>query len=257
MEEKSAVIYIVIIATVVLALLVAGLLVLMLAGRNRKLKFVNERLEMETHFQEELMKTQVEVADSTLNDVASELHDNIGQMLTLTLMQLNRITLPEAQPQVRETYEVVQQAINELRSMSKDLSSDYIKSLNLKESLQRIFDRIGRSGLVVAEMHFPEHIYFHTKDKELILFRMVQELINNSLKHAQATEMLLSVLAEGDEVKLEYKDNGLGFEYKEGEMKNGLGLSSIMKRAKLLKASHVKISTAPNHGFKFNLNIPM
>jgi hypothetical protein len=232
-----------------------------LIGRNRRLKHNNEVLEMKSNFEKELMKTQVEVAENTLNDIARDLHDDVGQMLTFSIIQLNNFSISSDEglnKKLSEVKDSVQNTLQSVRSISKTLSNDYLTSFGIFESLKRLFERINKQEAIRAELRFPESILFRSKSNELFSFRIIQELINNTLKHAGATELHLKVHEEIASIKIQYSDNGTGIpkdKLNAGEMRKGLGFTNIYKRAELMKG-RIQIESETGQGFHFILIFP-
>ncbi len=255
----SSIVFFVALSTVVLLVLAGMVVNLLLISRNRRLKHRNEVLEMKTSFEKELMKTQVEVAEHTLNDIARDLHDDVGQMLTLSIIQLNNLKDEHAPTssvdQVRET---VQSTLHSVRSLSKTLSNDYITSFGIRDSLNRLFERLNKQRMIKAELSFPDEVVFHSKPSELFVFRIIQELVSNTLKHAGATKIYTGIIEVGDVIEIDYRDNGKGMDIellKSGTLKSSLGYVNIFHRVEMLKGN-ITIPEISSEGFYFRFSIP-
>lgn len=162
-----------------------------------------------------------------------ELHDGLGPLLSSAKMSLSLLSKAEMQEKDREillnTAAVIDEAIRSLREISNNLSPHILNNFGLVRGIRNFVDRVGA-------MHAPT-ITFDTKLRderfdsniEVILYRVVCELINNSLKHSRCTEILLTLRLEGDNLRLDYRDNGCGFSPKLISDK-GMGLSNIKSR---------------------------
>jgi two-component system NarL family sensor kinase len=260
-KETNDFIFTVIASSSGLAVLSVLVVNLLLVGRNRRLKHQAQVLEMKSNYEKELMKTQVEVAENTLNDIARDLHDDVGQMLTFSIIQLNNLketTDASLENKIMEVRASVQNTLQSVRGISKTLSSDYISSFGIYESLQRLFERLNKQGIIKSTLHFSSTILFRSRSNELFAFRIIQELVNNTVKHAEATKIILKVSEEDNSIRLEYQDNGKGIPkglLKQDQLKNSLGFTNIYKRAELMKGN-LEFRTDSGEGFYLQLRFP-
>jgi len=249
------------ISTVAFLILAALVINLLLVSRNRRLKHQARVLELKSNFEKELVKTQVEVAENTLNDIARDLHDDVGQMLTFSIIQLNNIKEAANTPVENKLMDVrtsLQNTLQSVRSISKTLSNDYITSFGIYESVQQLFGRLSRQGIVKTTLSFPQSVLFKSRSNELFAFRIIQELVSNTIKHAEATEIKLKVSEENNLLKMEYSDNGKGIQkdfLQRDRLKNSLGFTNISRRADLMKG-HIEIRTNDHEGFYLQLSFP-
>lgn len=251
----------VIITTIVLLLLVFLVVNLLLLGRNRRLKYQNQLLEVKTNYEKELLKTQVEVAENTLNDLARDLHDDIGQLLTFSIISLNSLPITnnaEFDEKIVSVKEVVQTTMNTIRYISRSYSSEYLSKFGFREAITRLFERINRSFNIHAEIDFPEAIVFNSHSNEIFLYRILQELINNSYKHSQGDYIKLTINEQNGNLHIEYHDNGIGLPVellKINNLKNSLGFTNIFNRAEFMKGD-VKFPDGKGKGFHFIFSFP-
>lgn len=256
MDKTSDIIFFVV-ATVIILLLLAVLVInLLLIGRNRKLKHGNELLKLKGDYQKELAKTQIEVIDSTLNDIGQQLHDDVGQMIAFSIVQLNNLETNDTslRKEIATIRESVQGSMHSLREISKTLSTDYLKSFGLFESLKRLVDSVQKTSGLIVHTNIDQNIVFNTMSNEVFCFRILQELFTNTLKHAHATEISLMLKKEDSFIHLLYSDNGKGISgisLHELKTEKSLGLTNIFKRVELMKG---RIELDSNKT-GFNLNI--
>ncbi|CAN5528396.1 hypothetical protein BH11BAC2_BH11BAC2_00980 [soil metagenome] len=259
-KEIGNVAFFLIVVTFLIVFLVLLLINLLLTGRNRKLKHQTEVLEIKASIEEEVNRVKIEVAESTLNDVAHDLHDNVGQLLTFSIIQLNNLRqnpLLSENNLVGEARDSVQEALQSIRSISKVLSHDYISSFGIKEATQRIFESLERNNVLKTQLDFQDDLEFVSSSNELFAFRIIQECVNNTIKHAEASEITLKVSLLGNEIQIIYQDNGKGSDknLEIEKLKNGLGMTSMRKRAEMMKGTF-EISPAVPHGLKILLEFP-
>lgn len=205
------------------------------------------------NYQKEIAKIRIEIKEQTLKNISWEIHDNIGQILST--MNLYSYRILEAapvslQPNVEEMQELIKVAITEVRSLSKVLNTDYIKNVGLLKSIELELDRMKRlrffgTQLIVEGTPFP----IAENDEEVILLRILQEFLSNTMKHAEATEIKVKFQYDKNTLNISVKDNGKGFEM--GEMK-GTGLLNMSNRAKLIGADFA-LESKINQGTQLNL----
>jgi len=244
------------VVTFILMLLTSIIFTLLLVARNRKLKYRNEILSVNANYQRELLVTKMEVIENTLSSIAHQLHDEVGQLITFSIVQLNSIQAPNTpfQIEIDNVRESIQSSLQSVREISKSLSADYLATFGIEESIRRLVNRIPKAGGLKCDFYLQPSVSFKSTSNEIFTFRIVQELITNTIKHAEATAISISIIAQNENIILEYSDDGKGipktFILNE-KSKSGLGLINIFKRVELMKG---KVSIPQvNSGFKFNL----
>ncbi len=262
MDTKSAdIIFVAGLVSVILLILVLLLFNLLLTGRNRRLRHKAEKLAFQAELEKELTRVKLEVAESTLTDVARDLHDDVGQLLSFSIIQMNAAknrSAVEQSDMYEEVRTTIQNALNSIRGISKVLSHDYISSFGLQEALQRLFENATRQTGIVAELNYPGRILFNTANNEILSFRIIQECMNNSLKHANAGTIRLSVVEQNGEVSLTFDDDGKGLtpgQLNSEELKNSLGFTNMRKRAEMM-SGQLQVLPAPNRGTRIILSFP-
>ena len=197
---------------------------------------------MQEGFSLTLLQTQLEIQEQTLKNISQEIHDNIGQALSLAKLNLN--TMPSTndevlQQKIQNSKELVSKAIVDLRDLSRSLDTDYVQEMGLQRAIEYELEMIKKTGTVETSMIIEGAMFRLEKQKELILFRIVQETFNNILKHAGAKTINVYI-NYGTAFTLVIKDDGKGVNLdplNEGKNKNfGLGIRNMHSRAKLIGA---------------------
>ncbi|MCO6498144.1 MAG: hypothetical protein J5I50_10825, partial [Chitinophagaceae bacterium] len=186
MYAKEEVIFTIIIVIFILIFFAIMFMVFLARNNARKnrLLFENERIKKE--YEETLLNSRLEIQEYTFNYVSREIHDNIGQMLSLARLQLNGIESPD---DIENTDELLGKAIADLRLLSHTLNTNHIKEKGLIPSVEELLNQFERSGKFKTHITLPEQSFHLSDDNELIVFRVIQELLNNISKHAQASEI--------------------------------------------------------------------
>lgn len=232
------------------ALLVFSVIYFVVLYRNRQLKNKKEQDELHANFSQELLKTQLEVQEQTLNYISNEIHDNITQVLSFVKLSLGNIASGiegEKKNKVVETRELVAQSITDLRDLSKSLSFEHIAAIGLIRTIENEVERVNKSGLLAISLEQDGASYPLGEQRELVLFRIFQESLNNTLKHADAKHLKIMLQYSADLFILTLEDDGSGFSTKTLENKSGSGLRNIENRASLIGGT-ATIDSSPGKG---------
>jgi signal transduction histidine kinase len=197
------------------------------------LRYILEKKELSNQFQRELLKTRLEAQEETLNQLGVDLHDNIGQLLSSSKLLIGvaeRSDDPSATLQLAD--ETISKAIYELRAMSKALNTKWLERFNLIENLQAESDRVTASKVLSVTLQHPLAIDMPA-DRQMMLFRIVQEAIQNSIKHAKASLISIVAKQEDDTLEVSITDNGKGFDVNNVAIQ-GVGVTNIRHRAQLM-----------------------
>jgi len=216
-------------------------------------KYEAEKVEMRKQFELEKLQSQLEIQEQTLKNISGEIHDNIGQILSLVGLQIS--TIPTNKPEkIDQTSELLDRAIEDLRNLSKRLDTDRITSIGIIEAITHEMKLIERTGKFVTELSVEADFEMLSPDKTIILYRIIQEILNNIIKHSKATKISIQLRDNDSEDILVIEDNGIGFDMKSMEGK-GLGLNNIVNRAKLI-GGIATINSSINHGTNITFKIP-
>lgn len=261
MSENQREIYIAVITTSVIFLLIAcGLIMLVLIYNRRKQKHIEEKAAMQNAFGAELIKTQYEVQEQTLQTIGAELHDNIGQLLSLTSLTLGSIEIEQdgkIKQKIDTAITLTNNSIKEMRMLGRLLQGENLIGQGLANAVLQELQWLEKSGRFEIsyqiEKHWPES---GNADKDLFIFRIIQEIINNIIKHAFCTRISIKLELKQGVLNLIVEDNGVGFDPgTQQEDKNGMGLQNINRRAAMIGGS-AEIYSMPGKGTSITLFIP-
>ncbi|MEX6626459.1 sensor histidine kinase [Tenacibaculum salmonis] len=231
---------ILIITTLIIIVIVGFLVVLFTVFQRRKNKLLQERAIAEKYFETAITETQIEIREETLRGISWELHDNIGQLLTLAKIQLQYAS-PGNIDDIKET---ITKSLVEIRALSKSINPEFINSINFTVALQLEIDRFNRLNYITASLTIIGDKIDLDQKSGIIIFRILQEFFSNTIKHAKAANLDVIIKYTENEVEITAKDNGVGFILDEVKI-NGIGLGNIKNRAKLIgaKANLISIPT--------------
>jgi two-component system NarL family sensor kinase len=207
-----------------------------------------EKHDLHFQFQKTLMQAQLEIQEHTFKNISQEIHDNIGQVLSLAKLNLSAIELnPEddCREKAMGAKRLVSKAIQDLRDLSRSLNTDYVSEMGLAKAIEYELEMIRKSALYETALSINGTASSFGKQKELILFRIIQEVLNNIIKHANATLIRVALEYGTDFFCLTVSDNGNGFDL--GRLKKderfGLGIRNMHNRATLIDADFRITST--------------
>ncbi|KIC65172.1 sensor histidine kinase [Chryseobacterium taiwanense] len=219
--------------------------------QQRKKEYLNEiEINNEIH-QKELLATQLEIQQATMQQIGRELHDNIGQKLTLvslyTQQMLYENKVPEASERIEQVSQIINQSLHDLRSLSKTLTDDNINKKEIVTLIQEEVDNTNsfKKCNIVFEHNFDRlDLSFVHKN---VLLRITQEFIQNSIKHSQCKNIYIKLNTSEDFLwQLEINDDGIGFDTSK-TLNHGIGLTNMKNRAKIINADFT-IESEKNKG---------
>jgi len=198
-----------------------------------KQKVLEERLEQEIKLKEkDIAKAARDAKDTERLDIGKELHDNVNQLLGASRLYIGIAKHGgiDSEMYLSRASEYILTAIEEIRKLSKGLTTNNIKDLGLCAIIENIRHDIMEVNAVKIEFKAKDFIENSVNDKfKLNIYRIVQEQLNNILKHAKATKVVIKLLQNKKSVKLIISDNGIGFDT--GKAGNGIGVTNIKSRA--------------------------
>lgn len=244
--------------TIIIIVLAATLVVFLLYFQKKKTAYILKQREIQQNFEKEITKSKLEIQEQALKNISWEIHDNVGQLLSVAKMQLNMVqmSLPEKeQIQIFETGEIVSKSLQELRGLAKSLNPETIKNKGLLDSLNLEVDRYNRLNFVEAELKITNDPYNLANEKEIILFRILQEFCNNTLKYSKAEKLKIELNYSPDLLTIIAEDNGIGFDVNDASKQNGIGLINMKSRGELIGAK-IELISSEKKGTKLYISCP-
>ncbi len=228
MQENGK--FVLIVSTVLILIIVISLIILFTVFQKKKNSLVEKQLEEQKRFEKEIAETQIEIREETLRNISWELHDNIGQLLTLAKIQLQNTT----KENIQEVSETIAKGLKEVRALSKLINPEAIKNIDLQEALQLEIDRFNRLNFIKSDLQIIGNQQKIDEKSSIIIFRILQEFFSNTIKHSKASELNVLLDYQDSLLQITASDNGIGFS--SDEKMDGIGLINIKNRAKLIGA---------------------
>jgi signal transduction histidine kinase len=257
-KEISLELILVLVLGVVLAMSI-GIVLFFYFSRKKVIKAQLEKAELEIQHQKDLLQSTLLTQEEERQRIAQDLHDAISSKLNVVSLQASQLTEPGRDEELQQLGEQLLKmtglVLENSRRIAHDLLPPTLSKFGLVAALEELCEEIEESGNweVCHDLEMEEGGL--QSDQELQLFRMVQELTNNSLKHSGGNKIELRLGLEQNLLSLVYKDNGKGFDMATiGQKRTGLGLSGLENRAQILKAD-MHLDSAPGSGIHFELNM--
>jgi signal transduction histidine kinase len=255
--EKNLSLYIVIFF-IVFILFFIGVISLFIQYKNKQKLAIKEKEMLQQKHQQELLLAQLDMQTQTMQEIGREIHDNVGQKLTLASLYTQQLDYDNKYPEITERVNsisnIINESLNELRSLSKNLTNSYIEEQSLKELLENEIEKIKQTNHYQMETSI-DHTNGYTVLTKTIILRVVQEFFQNAMKHAHATILSLRLQRKSNGLYLDLKDNGKGFDYNEDTSQKGIGLQNMKKRIALVGGT-LQIQSGVNNGTNLSLFIP-
>lgn len=228
-----------------LLLLFFGCLLVFYFFRHQKKRFLHrqEVIQLQESFNQSILQSKLEIQEQTLDHIAKELHANFSHLVSLININLSA-ALPQCDGEVKkhiiETKRLAKQLMADLKILSVSLNSDHIMKTGFYKALENEMAQLDRTGKYQVTFTRIGNPFRLPPEKEIILFRLCQEILNNIVRHAKATKILSVITYQPDSLILEITDNGKGFNTEEAREKSieksSTGLMNIAGRAKLVNA---------------------
>ena len=229
---------------------------------NQKKIITEQQLKRQLQEKElEATKIILKVQEEERGRVAKDLHDGLGGMLSgiklnLSAMKGNVILQEQDAFLYSKSIEQLDSAISEMRRVAHNMMPETLLKFGLLQAVEDYCESINDSNLIhitFKNFGLDERIESST---EVILYRIIQELVNNAIKHSKAQHLFIQLIKNDSQLTLTVEDNGIGFDIKEIQQLKGFGINSIQSRVDYLNGN-LEIDTSKNIGTTFNITIPL
>ena len=253
-SQENQIVTIVIISVLLLLLMSVALLLFFFFSRKRIIEKELEKTALALKHQKDMIYATIVTQEMERKRIAQDLHDDISSKLNVILLNSNflidgELSAEEYTKVNKNIIKVIKKALSSARQIAHDLLPAILEEFGLFSAIEELIDDYNTSKKVtiVSEIEYPKS--YLGKTEELHVFRIIQELINNSIKHGKATNIELDFIFKNNNLVLSYDDNGMGFFENEDSLKKGLGMKNIESRVELLNGKFT-IKSEINKGVK-------
>jgi signal transduction histidine kinase len=244
---------------VIILIFIVGMVLFVIQLRRHKVIHIKETELLNQQHQQEILSTQLEMQMQIMQHIGREIHDSVGQKLTLASLYAQQLAYEKRAPQVNDKIDnissIINESLTELRRLSKSLTDDSIANTNMTALLQLECDKVNGTNQCRANFNTNMKSLQLTYQTKSILLRIVQEFMQNSIKHAQCKTIDIVLAEKNGTLRLQLADDGNGFDTG-AVSNNGIGLSNMRKRAALIGGVY-HFETGAGTGTKLEIEIPL
>jgi two-component system, NarL family, sensor kinase len=227
--------------------------------KQKQNKLLMKEQTKKNEYEQSLLNAQIEIQSQTLQTISQEIHDNVGQVLSLARLNLATIEVPDNTPnqtKINDTKQLVSKAINDLRDLSRSLYGNKLAELGIADAVDNELKILQNSGQFKTSFTKVGEAFKLEPQKEMVIYRMLQESMNNAIKHSKAQNINVSMNYEPSGFRLCIADDGIGFNINSlPETALGMGLKSMQSRAALIGAKF-SVQSSKNIGTSINIELP-
>ena len=258
-SSAQEIIVFIVVCTILVLLLITFITVIIYRYQQKQNAYYKKLEELKIIHENELLQSQLEIQEQTFQNISREIHDNIGQKLSLAKLNLNTLIFSDtnrAMLQITDSVNMISDSINDLSDISRSMSSEIVLNNGLIKALEFEKKQLEKSGLYKIDFAVTGEPVFLEADKELVLFRIAQEALNNIVKHAAATSISIGLHYAKNLLNFDIRDNGMGFSAGQKNDERSMGLINMTKRANMLNGK-CTIESHPGTGTNIKIEIPL
>jgi signal transduction histidine kinase len=254
---KTEITIFIILANLIILIFISGIIIFILQYRKRKLEYEKEKVRIEEQHRLDMLNSHIVIQQQTMQFIGGEIHDSVAQKLTLASIYSQKLEFENKYPGIADKINAISEIINdslaELRDLSKTLTDNRIQQTSLTDLLRQECERLNDAGVCKATFvsDFGNEMSVTVKS---FLLRVLQEFIQNSLKHAACNQINIRIEANNDGLSVVASDDGKGFDSSNIHSK-GIGLNNMSRRIRLI-GGNFNLESKPGEGTVLRVFIP-
>lgn len=263
-NAHSNLISLILVGTIGMLILAMGLITFIILHQRKVIRYQQTLQKMEEEQQNILLNASIRLQEEERERLAADLHDDAGPLLATARLYLNEnlVHLDKA-TQIQHIFNaksILDDAIQLIRNISHSLIPPTLKNFGLESAVNDLFQKIGGAGHINTSCHFNDYPYRLVMEREQSIFRIVQELVNNILKHSKASFINLTQHVNGELFVIKIEHDGQGLTQSDFEKKTkstgGIGLKNIQSRLKVLQGMIFFEKDQANNNYKMTMELP-
>jgi two-component system, NarL family, sensor kinase len=239
-------------------IIAVGVVIFFIRYQKRLLLQQNELHNQELHYKEELLISNIQSVEEERRRIAKDIHDELGGIFSTLALAINQIKTEEVTNKevVHESRDLINTGLKSVRRISHAVMPDELELFGLHSTLENYTTSISRSTGIEMEYQNKLEAIQLKPVTELALYRIIQELISNTLKHAKASKIDILFSLIKNEIVMQYNDNGQGFQYQPRQANSGMGMKNLEGRILVIHGT-MQVQSFPNKGFYCTMHIPL
>lgn len=252
---------IILIASTALVLLLGTIVVTLLIQKKRKYHYQRQLSNIKVHYEKTILQTRLKILEETFRAISENLHDNVGSNISTAMLLLYKdenFTELETEMNRKEALAILDKVVDDLKNIAHSLNPDYLDVIGLNEAVKQRVEQLERTKKYKIDLQLNIAPFRLNKQKQLVLFYIFQEAINNINSHAEADKIEVALQYEKNQIEFCIKDNGKGMDlqYNEIEKKvKGAGLMNMKNHAEMIDAK-LEISSKEGEGTRITVFVP-
>ncbi|NOX85779.1 MAG: tetratricopeptide repeat protein [Chlorobi bacterium] len=236
-------------------------LLLFFRMRARKNRIIAEHRIQKLEDEKKLMAAQAVLVgqEKERERIAQELHDGIGVLLSTASIHFSSVeskTDKETGEMLKKANKLLKEASKEVRQISHNMMPGVLSKFGLKEAVEDLFEEVEEAGIIEVEQEIVYGDERLHENMEIMIYRIIQEMLNNTLKYAKATKISFYMTRSSEEIKINFADDGIGFDEDKLPHGKNLGISGIRSRVEYLGGT-IELKSEPGSGTRYSITIPV
>ena len=248
-------------STAIILVLIILVVAAVLIQHKRKFRHRQQLTDIKNQYEKTLLETELKIQGETLKAISRNLHDNIGSNISTAMLLLykdDHMDQQEFEPNRKEAISMLDRIVDDLKNIARSLNPAYLTEIGLSEAIRLRVQQLEKTKKYAILFSLNEAPKTLDTEKQLILFYIFQEAINNISTHAKATSMSIGLQYEADRLTMQIKDNGKGIAHtqnKENNNSRGSGLMNMKRHAEMIQGKLV-IESTDDHGTGIMITVP-
>jgi len=260
-ENSDEVILTLILSTALIVLLGIVIVFALLIQHKRRFLHKQQLAEVKSKYEKTILQTELKILEETYKSISQNLHDNVGSNISTAMLLLykdEKMNSEEIETNRKVALGILSIIVDDLKNIARSLNPDYLYQLGLSEAIKQRSDQLEKTKRYELELYINEWPKKLDRQKQVILFSIFQEALNNIQKHANAKTIIVRLNFEENKLLMQIKDNGNGFDKFEAGKKildKGSGLLNMKHHSEMIGATFT-IESEINKGTEVNITLP-
>lgn len=260
-ENSNEVTLTLIISTALIVLLGIVIVFALLIQHKRRFLHQQQLAEIKSRYEKTILQTELKILEDTYKSISQNLHDNVGSNISTAMLLLykdEKMNSEEIETNRKEALGILSIIVDDLKNIARSLNPDYLYQLGLSDAIRQRSDQLEKTKKYELELYIKECPRKLDRQKQVILFSIFQEVLNNIQKHANAKKIIVRLNYEENMLLMQIKDDGKGFDKIENGKRiseKGAGLMNMKHHSEMIGATF-NIESELNRGTEINITVP-